>query len=91
MAAVVLAAGAYLATQAVYFVGLDQDGFVTVYRGVPYDVLGLELYSEVYTSGVSGAQLTGRQRTTVTAHELRSRDDADDLVRQFELGRVGTQ
>ena len=32
----------------------DQDGFVTVYRGVPYDVLGLELYSEVY--------IVGRQR-----------------------------
>ncbi len=89
VAAAILLAGGYLAMQAVYFVGADEDGFVTVYRGVPYDVLGAELYQEVYVSGVSAAQLTARQSATVTGHELRSREDADDLVRQVELGRVG--
>jgi PPM family protein phosphatase len=86
----ILVAGGYLATQAVYFVGVDNDGFVTVYRGVPYDVLGVSLYSDVYSSGVSSVQMTPRQRATVIAHDLRSRDDADDLVRQLELGRVGS-
>jgi protein phosphatase len=85
----IVIAGGYLATQAVYFVGTDDDGFVTVYRGVPYDVLGLDLYQEVYVSGVSAAQLAERQRTAVAGHKLRSREDADDLVRQFELGRAG--
>ncbi len=87
--AAILVAGAYLATQAVYFVGSDRDGFVTVYRGVPYGVLGVDLYQEVYVSGVSAAQLPVRQRTAVSEHELRSREDADDLVRQIELGRAG--
>lgn len=86
--AVMLLAGGYLATQAVYFVGTDRDGFVTVYRGVPYDVLGLELYQEVYVSGVSAVQLAERRRSAVGEHKLRSRQDADDLVRQIELGRV---
>src|SRR5206468_2095186 len=39
----ILIAGGYLATQAVYFVGVDSDGFVTVYRGVPYDFFGVSL------------------------------------------------
>ena len=87
--AAIMLAGGYLATQAVYFVGTQDDGFVTVYRGVPYDILGLTLYTEVYVSGVSAAQLPARQRASVAGHELRSREDADELVRQFELGRVG--
>lgn len=87
--AAIMLAGGYLATQAVYFVGTQDDGFVTVYRGVPYDILGLTLYNEVYVSGVSAAQLPARQRASVAGHELRSREDADELVRQFELGRVG--
>ncbi len=84
-------AGGYLATQAVYFVGADDDGFVTVYRGVPYDVLGMRLYNPVYISGVSAAQLSERQRQNTLGHDLRSREDADDLVRQLELGRVGAE
>ena len=66
---------------------------MTVYRGVPYDVLGAGRSTARSTSsGVSARAAHARaSATTVTAHELRSRDDADDLVRQLELGRVGTQ
>ncbi len=86
----VVLAGAYLASQAVYFVGTGNDGFVTLYRGVPYELpAGIELYQPVYTSGVSGAQLTDGQQRTITDHSLRSREDADDLLRQLELGRLG--
>ena len=83
-------AGGYLASQAVYFVGSGKDGFVTLYRGVPYDLpAGIGLYQEVYVSGVSDAQLTPAQRTTVADQSLRSRDDADAYLRQLERGTVG--
>ncbi len=50
---------AYLASQTVYFVGSDADGFVSIYRGVPYELpAGLSLYHRDYVSGVSAAQLT---------------------------------
>jgi len=83
-------AGGYLASQAVYFVGSGKDGFVTLYRGLPYDLpAGIGLYQEVYVSGVSDAQLTAAQRTTVSDQSLRSREDADTYLRQLERGTVG--
>ena len=48
-----LGLGAYIANQAVYFVGTDDDGFVTMYRGLPYALpAGIDLYSPTYVSGV---------------------------------------
>jgi len=83
-------AGGYLASQAVYFVGSGRDGFVTLYRGVPFDLpAGIGLYQEVYVSGVSDAQLTAAQRTTVADQGLRSREDADAYLRQLVRGTVG--
>ncbi len=88
---VTVLAGGYLASQAVYFVGPGEDGFVTLYRGVPVDLpAGIALYQEVYVSGVSDAQLTTGQRDTIAEQSLRSREDADDYVRQLERGSVGT-
>ena len=87
---VTVLAGGYLASQAVYFVGPSDDGFVTLYRGVPVELPGgLGLYQEVYVSGVSDAQLTARQRATISEQRLRSREDADDYLRQLERGSVG--
>jgi len=72
----------------VYFVGAD-DGFVTVYRGLPYDLpAGLSLYSVNYESGVPVSELPAGRRRIVTEHKLRSRDDAQDLVRQMETGAL---
>ncbi len=86
--AIVLLCGWY-ASQTVYFVGSNEDGFVTVYRGLPYDLpAGLDLYSVNYVSGVPIRDLSPRQRGTVTEHELRARDDAHDLVRQMETGEL---
>ena len=87
---VTLMAGAYLASLAVYFVGTGNGGFVTLYRGVPVELPGgVGLYQEVYVSGVSGAQLTPAQRKVVSSHNLRSRKDSDDYLRQLELGSLG--
>jgi protein phosphatase len=89
LSCVVLAA--YYASQTVYFVGVD-DGFVTVYRGMPYDLpAGLDLYTVNYRSGVPADELTPAQRRTVTAHKLRSKNDAQDLVRQLETGELAAQ
>jgi PPM family protein phosphatase len=84
--------GAYYASQTVYFVGVSNDGFVTVYRGLPYDLpAGVDLYTVNYESGVPVDELTPAQQRTVTAHELRSKDDAQDLVRQLETGELAAQ
>ena len=84
--------GAYYASQTVYFVGASNDGFVTVYRGLPYDLpAGLDLYSVNYESGVPVDELTPAQRKTVTEHALRSKNDAQDLVTQLETGELAKQ
>jgi protein phosphatase len=81
--------GFWFASQTVYFVGTSNDGFVTVFRGLPYELpAGVDLYSVNYESGVPAAGLGGRQRETVTNHKLRSKDDAQDYVRRLEQGRV---
>jgi protein phosphatase len=84
--------GAYYASQTVYFVGAGNDGFVTVYRGLPYNLpAGLNLYSVNYESGVPVDELTPAQEKTVTAHGLRSKNDAQDLVRQLETGELAAR
>jgi PPM family protein phosphatase len=81
--------GAYYASQTVYFVGASNDGFVSVYRGLPYDLpAGVRLYSVNYESGLPADELTAAQRRTLEDHKLRSRDDAQDLVRQLETGEL---
>ncbi|MFM9128082.1 MAG: Stp1/IreP family PP2C-type Ser/Thr phosphatase [Solirubrobacterales bacterium] len=86
----VVASAGFLASQAVYFVGSDSEGFVTVYQGVPYELpAGIALYREDYASGLNISQLPPAQRQTVGEHQMRSLADANDLVRQLETGRVG--
>jgi serine/threonine protein phosphatase PrpC len=84
--------GAYYASQTVYFVGASDDGFVSVYRGLPYDLpAGLHLYTVNYESGVPVDELTAAQKQTITAHKLRAKDDAQDLVRQLETGELAAR
>ena len=88
---VLVGVGFWFASQTVYFVGTTPDGFVAVYRGLPYDLpAGLDLYSENYESGVAAAALSARQRQVVTEHKLRSLEDANDFVRQLETGEIGS-
>jgi hypothetical protein len=89
----VLAAGAvgglYALSRSVYFVGTNEDGLVTLYRGVPYDLpLGVELYDQEYASGVPVSAIPRRRRGRVLDHEWRGRDDAVDLMRDIEQGRL---
>jgi protein phosphatase len=84
---IILAAGGglYAASRELYFVGTDNNGLVTMYRGVPYDLpLGIKLYTEQYESSVPAKALPPRQRAAVLNHKLRSRGDAVDLLRSLE-------
>jgi PPM family protein phosphatase len=82
-------AGAYVASRQVYFVGTDETGLVTVYRGLPYELpFGVSLYAAQYRSGVPAASIPAARRARVLDHEWRSESDADDLVRQLETGSL---
>jgi serine/threonine protein phosphatase PrpC len=89
---VVIAAivGLYEASRQFYFVGTDNSGLITLYRGVPYDLpLGIKLYSTQYESTVPAVSLPARQRKAVLNNRLRGRGDAVDLVRSLERQQQG--
>jgi PPM family protein phosphatase len=82
-------AGLYAASRQVYFVGTNDAGLVTLYRGLPYDLpLGIHLYEQDYASGVPAGEIPNTRRKRVLDHSWRGRDDAMDLVRQLERGRL---
>jgi protein phosphatase len=88
----VLALAAVLATQAVYFIGTDSDGQVTVYNGVPYTLPGgVRLYTQYFVSGVTAAELSPLERGRLFNNELRSQNSATSLVSQLELDRIAGQ
>jgi protein phosphatase len=83
--------GGWLATRAVYFIGTDPDDgrTVAIFRGLPYELpFGVELYEHYYDSGVTLADVPPARRASLTDHQLRSRDDAEDLVIALEKGEV---
>jgi PPM family protein phosphatase len=85
----VVAAGAYLASQSVYFIGTNGRGLVTVFRGLPYRLPGnIALYSSDYVSGVAASTLNPTRRRTLLDHSLRSEGDAAALMRSLELGQL---
>jgi serine/threonine protein phosphatase PrpC len=83
--------GGLIASQTVYFVGTDDDGFVTLYSGLPYELPGVDLFRTQFTSGVPVQTLSPRVKQTVTDHKLRSQEDAVDLIRQIERGDLSGQ
>jgi len=88
LAAAVLG-GLYVLSRQVYFVGTNDAGLVTVYKGVPYELpLGIDLYEEDYASGMPARAIPSARRARVLDHEWRSRDDAIDLVRALERGEL---
>ena len=84
-----VATGLYALSRQVYFIGTNDGGLVTLYRGVPYELpLGVELYEEEYPSGVPARAIPDRRRERVLDHEWRSREDAVDLIRALERGQL---
>jgi protein phosphatase len=85
----IVVAGAWVATRAVFFVGVEDDQVVTIYRGLPWELpAGLNLFTTHYTSGVTLDQIPESRRKAFTENKLRSLDDASDLVKQAELGKL---
>jgi protein phosphatase len=81
--------GLYALSRQVYFIGTNDAGLVTLYRGVPYELpFGLELYEEEYASGVPAGAIPDRRRGRVLDHEWRGREDAVDLLRALERGQL---
>jgi serine/threonine protein phosphatase PrpC len=84
-----IAAGAYIALQSIYFIGTNDRGLVTMFRGVPYKLPGdLTLYSSDYVSGVTAATLAPQRRRTLLDHSLRSEANAASLIHSLELGQL---
>jgi protein phosphatase len=83
---VAIAAGVvYVVTRNVYFVGTNNQGQITLFRGLPYDLpLGVHLYTARYVSGVPALSIPGGRRKRVLDHQLRSRGDAADLIRSLD-------
>jgi PPM family protein phosphatase len=80
-----LALAAIYGARQVYFLGVDEGGRMALYRGLPYELpFGIELYDERYSSPVQVDSLPADLQANVTAHELRSHDDAASLVEQYE-------
>jgi protein phosphatase len=81
--------GLYALSRQVYFVGTNDAGLVTVYRGIPYELpFGVNLYQEDYASGMPARAIPAARRQRVLDHEWRSRDDALGLVRALERGEL---
>jgi serine/threonine protein phosphatase PrpC len=84
-AALVLIGGFFLLASQVYFLGTDDEGRVALYKGLPYELpLGINLYSEERSIGVQSASLSEERQQAVTEHELRSEEDATDLIEDID-------
>jgi PPM family protein phosphatase len=74
------------------FVGVDKNGYVAVYQGVPWNLpFDIHLYREVYTSRLLAAELSRPGRKKLFDHTLRSRSDAENVVNRYSLYVVGAQ
>jgi serine/threonine protein phosphatase PrpC len=82
-------AGAVVASLNVYFLGVNDKGLVTVYRGLPYDLpLSVSLYTRDYVTTEPASDLTPQQRARLLDHKLRTHDDALDLAGRLERGEI---
>jgi hypothetical protein len=83
---VALAVGALVVVaHNVYFVGTNDEGLITLYRGLPYELpFGAKLYTARYVSGVPALSVPAARRKRVLDHQLRSRGDASDLISSLD-------
>jgi protein phosphatase len=82
--AVVFAAAFWALTRA-NFIGVDDDGNVAVYQGVPWDLGGgVHLYRPRYVSQLQAVQLSPSERATLLDHKLTSYDSARDRLASYE-------
>ena len=80
-----VAFGAYVVSN-VHFIGVEPDGQVAIYQGLPYDLpLGIHLYRSVRVSSrLLAAQLTEQERRHLFGHDLQSYGDSKRRLKQYE-------
>lgn len=82
-------AGAVIGSLNVYFIGGNEKGLVTVYRGLPYELpLSIDLYTRDFVTSVPVSDLPAGARAQILDHKLRTRTDALDLARQIEKDEI---
>jgi serine/threonine protein phosphatase PrpC len=78
-------AAAFWALTRANFIGVDEDGNVAVYQGVPWDLGGgVHLYRPRYVSQLQAVQLTPSERALLLDHKLSSYDSARDRLDPYE-------
>jgi hypothetical protein len=81
--------GFWVGSRQFYFVGTDDRGLVSLYRGLPYELpFGVDLWEREYSTGVPARFLPESRRDRVLDHRLRSKGDAVDLIKQVERGEL---
>jgi PPM family protein phosphatase len=74
---------AYMWGRSQYFLGLD-EGQVVIYRGLPPNyTLGLDLNEEYRRTDLRYSEIEGPYRDRITSHELKSREEAENIVRDL--------
>jgi protein phosphatase len=81
-AVVLLGAAAVFGLSRAHFVGVEDDGTVAVYQGIPWD-LGVPLYRVVWESPLLAANLSQDERRELLDHDLQSRDSAIGEVDEY--------
>jgi protein phosphatase len=78
-------AGALWGLSRAYFVGADEEGNVTVFQGLPYDLSDdVGLYRARYVSSLHASQLSAGERTELFDHDLVSYDAARARIAPYE-------
>jgi serine/threonine protein phosphatase PrpC len=81
-AVVLLGAAAVVGVSRSHFVGVEADGTVAVYQGLPWDI-GVPLYRVVWESPLLAANLSQDERRELFDHDLQSRDSAVSEVEEY--------
>jgi protein phosphatase len=91
LVAIAAGAGVYGLSRA-NFVGVNGNGYVAVYQGVPWNLpFGIHLYREVYTSHLLAAELSQTARKKLFDHTLRGRTESERQIARYGRYVVGSQ
>jgi len=81
----ILAGAAFWGVSRAYFIGVETDGHVAVYQGVPWDLTDdVHLYRAKYVSQLRAEQLTRAERERLFNHDLASYESARGRLAPFE-------
>ena len=80
-----LGAATFWGVSRAYFIGVEEDGQVAIYQGLPWDLSdGVHLYRAKYVSQLRAEQLTRAEREQLFDHDLASYERSRDRLAPFE-------